>query len=136
MIDNRKKAVIHIAKAQVGMSDEEYRDLLGSVGVESSKDLTGKTFAQVMSRFEKLGFQTTSKTRSQRKVSNLPKDKKQLMKKLEAIILDMDLSWAYVDGIARKRFKVDAAQWLGGEELFKLVQMMAVYQKRKRRAHA
>lgn len=133
MISNDKKAVVHIAKAQVGMSDEEYRDLLGSVGVDSSKDLNNKTFAQVMARFETFGFQTTSKTRSRRKVNNLPKNKQALMKKLEAIILDMDLSWAYVDSIARSRFKVAAAQWLDGEKLFKLVQMMAVHQKRKRR---
>jgi len=134
MISNDKKAVIHIAKAQVGMSDDEYRDLLGSVGVESSKDLNNKTFALVMTRFEKFGFKTTSKTRSRRKINNLPKDKVALMKKLEAIILDMDLTWGYVDAIARKRFNVETAQWLAGEELFKLVQMMAVYQKRKRRA--
>ena len=134
MISNAKKAVIHIAKVQVGMSGDEYRDLLGSVGVESSKDLNNKTFGQVMKQFEKLGFQTTSRTGSKRKVNNLPNDKVRLMKKLEAIILDMSLSWEYVDAIARKRFDVDAAQWLDGEELFKLVQMMAVYQKRKRRA--
>ena len=136
MISKAKKAVIHIAKAQVGMNDVEYRDLLGSVGVESSVDLNNKTFAQVMARFEKFGFQTTSKTRSRRKVNNLPKDKQPLMKKLEAIILDMDLTWAYVDSIARSRFKVETAQWLDGEKLFKLVQMMSVHQKRKRRANA
>ncbi|MFH1157095.1 MAG: regulatory protein GemA [Pseudomonadota bacterium] len=130
MISNDKKAVIHIAKAQTGMTEEEYRDLLSSVGVASSKDLNNKTFDQVMSRFEALGFKTTSKTRKTRKVSNLPKDKRSLMKKLEAIILSMNLTWAYVDAIARKRFGKDAAHWLEGEELFKLVQMMAVFQKR------
>ncbi len=138
MISNDKKAVIHIAKAQVGMTDPEYRDLLGSVGAKSSKDLNNKTFDQVMVRFEAMGFQTTSKTRKKRKVNNLPKDKRAMMKKLEAIILSMDLTWAYVDAIARKRFGKDSAQWLEGEELFKLVQMMSVYQKRsakrKRRA--
>ena len=29
MISNAKKAVIHIAKAQTGMTDEEYLDLCG-----------------------------------------------------------------------------------------------------------
>lgn len=134
MISNDKKAVIHIAKAQTGMTEDEYRDLLGSVGAKSSKELNNRTFDKVMSRFEALGFRTTSKTRKIRKVNNLPKDKRSLMKKLEAIILSMNLSWAYVDSIAKKRFGVDAAQWLEGEELFKLVQMMSVYQKRKRRA--
>ena len=133
MIGNNKKAVIHIAKARTGMTDPEYRDLLSSVGAKSSKDLNDKTFDQVMTRFEALGFRTTSKTRKTRKVNNLPKDKQALMKKLEAIILSMDLTWGYVDAIAKKRFGKDAAQWLEGEELFKLVQIMAVYQRRKRR---
>ena len=39
MISNQKKAVIHIAKAQTGMSEVEYRDLLGSVGATSSTEL-------------------------------------------------------------------------------------------------
>ena len=133
MISNNKKAVIHIAKAKVGMTEPEYRDLLSSVGAKSSKDLDNKTFDQVIIRFEALGFRTTSKTRKTRKVNNLPKDKQALMKKLEAIILSMDLTWGYVDAIAKKRFGKDAAQWLEGEELFKLVQIMAVYQRRKRR---
>lgn len=133
MISNNKKAVIHIAKGQVGLTEDEYRDLLGSVGAKTSKDLNNKTFALVMGSFEAMGFKTTSKPRKTRRVDNLPKDKKKLMQKLEAIILDMDLSWAYVDAIAKKRFDVAAAQWLNGEHLFKLVQMMVVYQKRKRR---
>ena len=44
MISNAKKAVIHIAKAQVGMTDDEYSALLDGVGVESSVDLNNKTF--------------------------------------------------------------------------------------------
>lgn len=135
MISNKKKAVIHIAKAQVGMSDEEYRDLLSSVGVESSKDLTGNTFGKIMDHFEKLGFKTKAKTRK-RKINNLPVDKKALMEKLEAILLDLDLSWGYVDSIAASRFGVDRAQWLEGEPLYKLVQIMAVHQKRQRRKNA
>lgn len=134
MISHKKKAVIHIAKAQTGMTKDEYLDLLSSVGVESSKDLSNTTFDKVMAHFEKLGFRTTSKPRSRRKVSNLPKSKKALMSKLEAILLDMNLPWSYVDSIAKKRFGKDAAQWLEGEQLFKLVQMMVVFQKRKRRA--
>lgn len=133
MISNKKKAVIHIAKAQTGMTEDEYRDLLASVGVSSSRDLNAKTFDKVMARFEALGFRSTGR---KRKVKNLPKNKKQLMQKLEAIILDMGLSWEYVDAIAKKRFNVDAANWLEGEALYKLVQMMAVYQKRQEKRRA
>lgn len=133
MISNTKKAVIHVAKAQVGMSDEEYRDLLGSVGVESSTKLNNKTFAVVMGHFEQLGFKTKSKTRSKRKINNLPQGEKAYMKKLEAILLDMGKSWAYVDSIAKSRFKVEKAQWLKLPELKKLVQMMIIWQKRQQR---
>lgn len=137
MISNRKKAVIHIAKAQTGMTDDEYRALLSSVGVKSSTALNGKTFGVVMKEFEKLGFRTTSAAGSKRsrklkrKVNNLPGGKRNLMKKLEAIVLDMNLSWAYVDSIARSRFKVDTVQWLEVGDLYKLVQMMVIHQKRQ-----
>jgi len=133
MISKAKKAVVHIAKAQTGMSDEEYRDLLWSVGVESSKDLNNKTFAQVMSGFEDLGFQTTTKTRPVRNVDNLPETKQQVMSKIEAILLDMGLSWAYVDSIAIKRFSVETVQWLEAGDLFKVLQMIVIHQQRKNR---
>lgn len=131
MIDNGKKAVIHIAKAQVGMSNEEYRDLLGSFGVRSSKDLNNKTFTQVMGKFEKLGYKRKSKTGSNRKINNLPLTKKAMMKKIEAIILDMDLTWAYVDGMAKKQFKVEKVQWLNPPELHKILIMMVYHQNRQ-----
>ncbi|MCP3941427.1 MAG: DUF1018 domain-containing protein [Desulfobacteraceae bacterium] len=132
-MNRNQLAVIHIAKKQVGMSEEEYRDLLSSVSVTSSKKLNSKTFTIVMNQFEQLGFKTKSKTRAKRKVSNMPDKKQPLMKKLEAIILDMGKSWRYVDAIAKRRFDVEAAQWLEVPELRKLVQMMTIYQKRQQK---
>lgn len=129
MIDNKKKAVIHVAKAQLGMTDEEYRDLLGSVGVKSSRDLTARGFDKIMSRMEALGFRTTS-TRK-RKTRGLPLSKKAIMSKLEAILLDMGLPWKYADSIAKKRFGKDAVQWLDPDELRKVLQMMIYHQKRR-----
>ena len=127
MISNAKKAMIHVAKNQIGMTEDEYRALLSSVGVKSSKDLNNKTFEDVMDRFKELGFKPK---KSSRKTDNLPRSKSALMKKLEAIILDMGLDWSYVDAIAKSRFKVDRVQWLEPAPLRKLVQMMAIHQKR------
>nr|WP_319491830.1 regulatory protein GemA [uncultured Desulfobacter sp.] len=140
MISKAKKAVIHIAKAQTGMTDHEYRDLLGSVGVTSSTELTNVTFDKVMARFEALGFRTTSKPRKRaRKADGLPIGKRDVMAKLEAILVDMDLPWTYVDSIAQKRFGVDAVQWLEAEDLHKVLKMMIYHQNRRRKkgcAHA
>ncbi len=132
MISNKKKALIHIAKQQVGMNEEEYRGLLSSVDATSSTELTDQTFKHVMSKFETLGFKTKSQTRK-RKIKGLPRSKSALMGKLEAIILDMDLTWGYVDAIANSRFKVEKAQWLEPDDLRKLVQMMVIHQKRRQK---
>jgi hypothetical protein len=56
-INNDQKKLIHIAKKNLGLDDETYRDLLQSVaGVRSSKDLSPGQFSAVMTRMEKCGF--------------------------------------------------------------------------------
>jgi phage gp16-like protein len=133
MISKDKIKVIHVAKKQVGMTEDEYRDLLGSVGASSSTELTKDAFGKVMARFEALGFRTTSKWRKRpRKVAGLPMSKRAIMAKLEAILLDMDLPWAYADGIAQKRFGVETVQWLAAEDLHAVLKMMIYHQKRNR----
>lgn len=57
-ISARKKALIHVAKSQLAMADEDYRAMLSRVaGVHSSKDLDELTFDRVMAELERLGFQ-------------------------------------------------------------------------------
>ncbi len=135
MIINKKQlAVIHIAKKQTGMKEDEYRALLSSAGVTSSKNLDGKGFSHVMDRFEAMGFKTTSlrkKAGNRRKVKNLPRSKSAMMWKIEAILLDMNLSWGYVDEIAKKRFGIEKVQWLESEEVRKIMLMMIYHKKRR-----
>ena len=130
MIAKNKLAVIHIAKAQTGMTDEEYRDLLAGFGVASSKDLKAGQFDKLMSRFEAMGFRTTSTRR--RKVKNLRMGRAAMMSKIEAILLDLGYDWGYVDAIARNRFDVDAVQWMDDEGIRKIMQMMIYHQKRQK----
>lgn len=52
-----KVALVHVAKAQVGMAEEVYRQMLREIGgVSSSVDLSSEAFAAVMDRFKTLGF--------------------------------------------------------------------------------
>jgi len=52
-----KLAVVHVAKAQLGMLDEDYRAVLQRVAaVQSAKDLDELGFERVMAEFERLGF--------------------------------------------------------------------------------
>jgi hypothetical protein len=68
MIGKQQLALIHVAKNQLGLSDDEYRDLLRSVcGVESSKNLNATQFEKLMSRYKELGFVLVLKEHPKRK---------------------------------------------------------------------
>jgi hypothetical protein len=51
-MDRNKLAVIHIVKKELGLSDEEYRDILEKyAGVRSAKDLDENGFRKLMHYF-------------------------------------------------------------------------------------
>lgn len=51
-LDNKKLAVIHIVKKELGLSDAEYRNILRKVaGVDSAKELDEKGFRKLMNYF-------------------------------------------------------------------------------------
>jgi hypothetical protein len=56
-IGRKKKALVHIAKEDLQLEDESYRQILkGVAGVESSTQLNIEGFEKVMRRFEEMGF--------------------------------------------------------------------------------
>jgi hypothetical protein len=57
VIRRKKKALVHIAKEDLHLDEESYRQILkGVAGVESSTQLSVEGFEKVMRRFEKMGF--------------------------------------------------------------------------------
>lgn len=48
------------------------------------------------------------------------------MGKIEALLADNKLPWAYADGIAKQMFKVDKVDWLEREQLRKVVAALVV----------
>jgi hypothetical protein len=56
-IGRKKKALIHIAKEDLHLDEESYREILKAVaGVESAARLTTEGFEKVMKRFQEMGF--------------------------------------------------------------------------------
>ncbi|HSR36535.1 MAG TPA: phage protein GemA/Gp16 family protein, partial [Desulfurivibrionaceae bacterium] len=54
MLDQKKLAVIHIVKKELGLSDQEYRDSLEKItGVRSAKELDEAGFRILMRHFAK-----------------------------------------------------------------------------------
>ena len=57
VIGRKKKALIHIAKDDLHLDEESYRQILkGVAGVESSIQLDREGFEKVMKRFQEMGF--------------------------------------------------------------------------------
>lgn len=56
-IDRKKLAVIHIVKKELGLSDEDYRNILErETGVRSAKDLDPQSFQRLMRYFTRSGY--------------------------------------------------------------------------------
>ena len=56
-IGQKKKAIVHIAKGDLHLDEQTYRQILkGVAGVESAAQLTTEGFEKVMKRFQEMGF--------------------------------------------------------------------------------
>jgi len=63
-MDRNKLAVIHIVKKELGLSDDEYRDILQKyAGVRSARDLDEKGFRRLMHYFVRSRHYRSSRDR-------------------------------------------------------------------------
>jgi len=56
MATNTQKAKIHIAKAELQLTEDDYRSILEGFGVESSKNLSEKKADELIAYFKQLGW--------------------------------------------------------------------------------
>lgn len=121
---------IHVAKNQLAMDDDSYRMMLQRLtGKTSSKDITEREAGRVMAEFRAKGFIEKSSPRRKGKPHNfntLPA----LITKVEALLADMKLDWAYADGIAKQMFKIERCAWLNEIQLKAII--AALDNKRKK----
>ncbi len=70
MINGKKIGLLHVAKAQLGLEEPDYRQLLeAAAGVTSASELSDAGFTLVMRELERLGFRSS---RSRRGYGNRP----------------------------------------------------------------
>jgi phage gp16-like protein len=117
-IDMRRKgalAAIHAAKRTLDLEETEYRDLIERVSatkgkaVRSAKDLSPAQLAAVLDEFKRKGGVKASPN-TKGKPANfdwLPP----MITKIEALLADLGLSWAYADAIAKRQFKIERVAW-------------------------
>lgn len=111
------------------MDDETYRAMLFTVaGVRSSKDMSLDQQQLVLAHLKDRGWKPRPPIRKQKRPV-LSKDVQ--IKKIQALIINMQLNDPYVDAIAKRVAKVDVWQWADDEDLTKIIAALE-YERKKR----
>ncbi len=156
LIGNKEKAILHIAKKQLGLKEEHYRTLLSGLGVSSSKELNYQQYGRLLGILKWFGFTIKSKESEEfgetikgaapdfsfavkskepeRKALNWtpPLMKKQMIDVIVGMLAELDLPWTYADGMAKKMFGIESLRWCKGNQTYKILQALVIYQNRKK----
>jgi len=130
---NQNLAKIHIAKAALGMDDDSYRAMLCRVaGVRSAKDLAPRQVDLVLVELERLGWQPPQKPAG-RAAPKVAQNRETVKSKIAALLTQAQRPWEYADGVALRMFKVQRLEWLDDQQLYKVMQALAMDAARKQR---
>lgn len=114
--------IIHIAKGQLGMTDDDYRGLLADMfQVESSKALSADQAAQLIDELKKKGFVLKTKGRPARLKKPTRVSRDMQLQKVEALLTVGGKSWAYADALAKRICKVDRMGFVADDQLYKII---------------
>lgn len=130
--DPRKTAIqlIHIAKSQLGLDDDTYRQMLSTTtGKNSCSKMTLPELQQVLDHLKAKGFKSKPSHHGLR--PNPGRNRNALMNKVEALLADGGYHWNYAHGMAKRMFGVEKVDWLEPEQLHKLVAALEYNAKRK-----
>jgi phage gp16-like protein len=117
---NVELAKIHIAKNQLALDDETYRNMLWTIArVRSAKDLTSDGRRRVLDHLRSRGFKDLGRGRPHNA------DNSRLIRKIEAQLAAAKLPWAYAHGMAKKMFRVDHVTFCSADQLRKLIAALA-----------
>jgi phage gp16-like protein len=136
---NADLARIHIAKKQLGLDDDTYRDMLFSIGrVRSAGDLDFAGRRRVLEHLASRGFKSTAKRAAPATgwewVNNAAEDKKPMLRKVAVMLRDAGRGKEYVDGIAKKMCHVERVEFCTPKQLHDVVSALVKDQQRRARA--
>lgn len=145
-ITTKQVMYIQAERRRRGINDELYAEMKAGIGVTSTRDLTPMQFESLLARIEGRP-EATSKNSSRKpqawkrlhksaKASGMHRrpdpDKENVVRKIEAILTEQKLPWSYVDGMARRMFKVDKFVWCDAQQTYKIMQALVMHQLRRK----
>lgn len=144
-IDKKRTLIakIHIAKKDLGLDDGSYRDVLERVtGKNSSKNMTVNELEAVINEFKRYGWKSKASPTTQKRYGKKPTasverpSRQAIIDKVGAMLADMGLHWNYAHTMSNNMFGKLQLQFCTDDEMFKVMQALAVYQRRHQKAQA
>jgi phage gp16-like protein len=120
-------AKIHVAKKQLGLTDDDYRDVIeAQTGERSASQLNNRQLDQLLRHFSGCGWQERS-MRVRKNDAGAPTEKamnsKALLSKIEALLAEIGsqegkhVPWSYAAAILKRMYKVDKLEWAKPDQL-------------------
>lgn len=147
-ISKNQVRYIQALRRRKGICDADYKAMKESVGAASTTELTVGQFEELLARIEGKNRPAEGGSgkgkRSWKPVHHSayrsgmhkkpPADKEAMIRKIEAILTELELPWSYADGMAKKMTagRVERLRFLDVEQTYKVLQMLCVHQKRRR----
>ena len=139
-------AKIHLARKALGLDEDDYRSILRRLcGVDSAKDLDDLGRKRVLEHFRSLGWIPRPPRRRGRRPNTF--EREPYLHKVEALLADMGLSWAYAESIAwrqtggkgerpNRQPGVKRLEWLKTDAQFRALIAALTREQQKRRQRA
>ncbi len=127
-------ALIHVSKSKIGMTEEEYRELLGSFGVKSSKMLSPGQCDEIMKHFYKCGFTHQIKMGDQ--LLDMQRNKQEIFGQIKSTLRLMGLPWAYARKIGERKYRIRVLNDCNAKQLFAVLQALRKQRQREVRREA
>lgn len=130
----RDLALIHIARKQLDIDDDDYREIVrevGQVDSGSAADLNAEGRQAVIERFKEMGFRPVHKSDRASGMHVRPSwQRERQLSKIGAILADLGYPWKYADAIARNMYGVDFVRFLYPHQLQGVIAALLTRQKK------
>jgi phage gp16-like protein len=134
---SKQIAAIHAAKRDLGMDEDTYRQMLEQItGQRSAAGLTSQQRHAVLDHLKKSGAKLNPKKRvAQHPQTPHTLDTKPLLQKIEALLADMKLPWAYAHAIGKQQTGIQKLEWIRRPEDLQAVVAALTVEQEKRDLH-
>lgn len=124
-------AKIHVAKAQLNLDDEQYRDIVRRVtGKDSAAQCRYSQLVDLINEFKALGWKTPKKKAFRRAPSDGIKKIYALWGKLQALGAVQSTDKTALDAFVKKYTGIDSVQWLQPAQQQKIIEILKQWIKR------